>query len=366
MNLMKAAAFLKLLLGHKRYVILSHVRPDGDAVGSQLALGLFLKKRGKDVLMIASDPVPFNLQWLVKPYEVQVFDGSIEQRERITEADAIVVVDTNTANRLGNLALLVEQSSATRYLIDHHPDAETWFDYAYVRESAAATGELIYELLAAYDLDVIDRAIAQALYVAIMTDTGSFQYNSVTPQVHRIVADLLERGKFNPAPIHDAVFNTRTLNGLRLLGMALETITLLCQGKLAYMYVSRAMMDQSGASQEDIEGFTTYVLAVQGVRAGLLFQETARGVKVSFRSKGDLAINEWARQLGGGGHRNAAGAFIKKPLQEAIEETLRLAPDYLPFCKDKEEKQQTSHQLSHADTLLLTAFKEATNQGMNP
>ncbi len=364
MNLMKAAAFLTLLLGHKRYVILSHVRPDGDAVGSQLALGLFLKQRGKEVLMITADPVPFNLQWLIEPHGVEVFHGSLQQREFIAGAEAIVVVDTNTASRLGDLAQVVEQSQATHYLIDHHPDAETWFDYAYVRESAAATGELIYELLAAYNLDVIDRPIAQALYVAIMTDTGSFQYNSVTPQVHRIVADLLERGRFNPAPIHDAVFNTRTLNGLRLLGMALETMTLLCQGKLAYMYVSRSMMEQSGASQEDIEGFTTYVLSVQGVQAGLLFQETARGVKVSFRSKGDLAINEWARQLGGGGHRNAAGAFIRKSLQEAIQETLRLAPEYLPFCK--EESRQASQPLSNADALLLSAFKEATNQGMNP
>ena len=353
---MKAAAFLKLLLQKKRFVILSHVRPDGDAIGSQIGLGRFLRKLKKEVLLISQDPAPFNLQWLAGQ-EIEIFDGSLRQREWIAGADALVIVDTNTLDRLGDLAGPVNQSDATRFLIDHHPDAAPCFDYAYVRESAAATGELIYELIAAHTLEAIDKPIATALYTAIMTDTGSFQYSNVTPEVHRIVADLLERGHLNPAPIHDAVFNTRTLGGLRLLGMALETMTLLFGGKLAYMYVSQEMLEKAGATRDDVEGFTSYVLSVQGVQVGLLFFETGTGTKVSFRSKGDIAVNEWARHFGGGGHRNASGAFIKKPLSEAIQEVLNVACQYLPFC---EHTVSNSDALSLEDEALLSAFEKNT------
>lgn len=346
---------LDALLNHDRFLITTHVRPDGDAIGSQLALGQVLRKLGKEVAMINSDPAPDNLAWLPGVEEVQVFDKSLAQLEQIANAEVIVVVDTNGLERIGKLAKPVKGSHALKLLIDHHTGPEMWFDETYARDTASSTGELIYELIAAHDADLIDESIATSLYAAILTDTGSFRYNSVTPAVHRIVGDLMERGKLEPEGLYSALYETKTPEGLRLLGKVLDTLKLKHDGVLAYVFVSTRMLQDTGASSDETEGFISHVMSLGTVRVALIFTETAKGTKVSFRSKGEMHVNGWAQAFGGGGHRNASGAYVKKPLGEVMQAVVDAAPKYLDL---EESEPETNGTLSPEDAALLAQMMQ--------
>ena len=349
--------FRALLFEKERFVISTHVRPDGDAIGAQLALGWFLEKLGKDVTLLNSDPAPDNLAWLPGVEQIDVFTGSLPQHQRLAEADVIVVVDTNTQERLGAVGRAVANSGAAKVLIDHHTEPEAWFDAAYARDTASSTGELVYELIEAHDLDLLDARMATALYAAILTDTGSFRYSSVTPAVHRIAATLIERGELQPDVIYTALYESRTPESVRLLARVLDTLTLVYDGQLSYLVISQRMLKETGAHSEESEGFVGYGLAVEGVRAALIFIETARGTKVSFRSQGDVHVNEWARAFGGGGHRNASGAFVKAPLERVIDEVVAAAPKYLGFAPEADAPPLSSEDDDYLAALLDKAQK---------
>lgn len=350
---------LPLLLEHERFFISTHVRPDGDAIGSELALARFLRKLGKQVTIINNDPPPYNMGWMPNVDDAEVFDGSLRQREVIDGAEVLVIVDTNALDRLGRLAPSVEHSGGIKLLIDHHPNPESWFDVLYARDSASSTGELIYEIVAAHDASLIDAEIATALYTAIMTDTGSFRYANVTPALHRIVADLLERGDLTPAPLHTAVYDTRSAQGLRLLSRSLESLTLHYGGQVGYAVISQRMLRDTGASNDDTEGIVNYVLSVESVKAAVLFYETDSGTKMSFRSKADVQVNEWARAFGGGGHRNAAGAYARSPLDETIDAVMAAAPRFLEL----DEPDDDSEALSPEDASYLSSLMQMKGKG---
>ena len=347
---------LSLLYEHQRFFITTHVRPDGDAIGSQLALGAFLQHLGKEVAMINSDPPPRNLEWLPGIEAVEVFENTPGQLARIAGADVVLVVDTNALERLGNVGAPVENSGAVKVLIDHHTGPEAWFDLTYARDTASSTGELVYEVIAAHDPDIIDPDVAHLLYAAILTDTGSFRYSSVTPAVHRIAADLLERGDLQPDVIYTLLYETRTLEGLRLMARVLSTLTLAYDGILGYVVVEQRMLEETGASSEETEGFVSYPLTIEGVRVALIFTETAKGTKVSFRSKGDMYVNGWAQAFGGGGHRNASGAFIRKPLGTVIDEIIASAPRFLdvPDAETSDNGMLSAEDAAYLATMMQT------------
>ncbi|MDX1546632.1 MAG: bifunctional oligoribonuclease/PAP phosphatase NrnA [Rhodothermales bacterium] len=350
------AAVLALLLRHERFVLTTHVRPDGDAIGSELALAAFLKRMGKQVRIFNSDPHPENLDWLPGSEALEVFSNAPAQLAAVAGADVVAVLDTNAQDRLGTLAEPVRNSGAVKVLIDHHTEPETWFDAAFAEDTASSTGELIYELICAHDPGLIDAAIASALYAAIVTDTGSFRYSSVTPAVHRITADLIERGGLRPDVIYTALYETRTPQGLRLLARVLGTLAIHYEGLLSTLVVSQRMLQETGASSEETEGFVNYGLSVEGVQVGLIFTETAHGTKVSFRSKGDRHVDAWARALGGGGHRNASGAFIRRPLDVVVDEVIASAADYLALPEPE------GGALSDEDQELLALFNHKADQ----
>lgn len=349
---------LRLIDQHQRFFISTHIRPDGDAIGSELALARFLEKRGKEVIILNSDPAPMNMDWLPEIDKAGVYDGSLEQRERINGADVLFILDTNTMERLGKLVAPVKNSNGIKALIDHHTHPEGWFDVMYERETASSTGELIYEIIAAYDASMIDTEIATALYAAIVTDTGSFRYSSVQPALHRIVADILERGEISPAPIHISVYDTRSIEALRLLGRVLDSITLRFGGEVAYMVITPRMLRETGAGSEDTEGFVNYALSIEGVRAAVLFFETENGTKMSFRSKADAHVNGWARAFGGGGHKNASGAYITAPLDVAIGQVMEAAPRFLPVEPDD----GSTVELTDEDASYLSSLMEMKSQ----
>lgn len=318
------------------FVLSTHVSPDADALGSMLALGKVLTKLGKKAsYIIADEPAP-NLDWLPLVDDIVFFDGSLGQHKLIAEADAIVVVDTNASHRLGSVGETLRAATAPKFLIDHHPAPEAWFDHTYVRESASSTGELIFELIESH-LDLIDSDIAALLYAAIMTDTGSFRYSNVTPRVHRIIAELIERGDLVPDDIHAALYDTRSLNRLRLLGRALERITLLHGGVLGYLALPKALLQDARAEKGDTEGLVNEILSIDGVNVAVFFHEIEKGTKISFRSRGNYSVTKWAQAFGGGGHKNASGAFVNAPLSEVKAKVLAAAPQYLNLPSDDDD-----------------------------
>lgn len=338
---------------NQSFVLTTHISPDGDALGSELALALFLRRIGKRVDVINADVPPYNLGWLPAIDTVQHFDGSLKQLKAINNADVILVLDTNAHHRIGRMSSAVENSAAIKALVDHHTHPETWFDVTFVRETASSTAELIYEIINQWDGEGIDADVATLLYAGIMTDTGSFRFNSVTPEVHRIVADILDRGDIRPAPIHTSIYDTRSRAGIRLLARALESITLMYDDEVGYMVLSQRMMRETGASKDETDGFVNYILSIETVRAAAIFSETDRGIKISFRSKADSYVHEWARHFGGGGHKNASGAFVKGDLEQVIDDVMAAAPRFLGVGKGQAGGDDLSDEdQSYLDTLL--------------
>ncbi len=351
---------ISILKESKSVVISTHTRPDGDAIGSQIALGLFLVKQGKTVSLINHDPAPFNMDWLPGSDRLEVFDGSLSQRESISAADVIVIIDTNTEDRLGDLGIPIRSAAGTKVLVDHHTSPESWFDLSLCRESASSSGELVYEIIGAWNPDALDFDIAVALYVAIMTDTGSFRYSNVSPSLHRMVADLLERGGLDVSKIHDSIFDRRSPEVLALISRVLETARFYYDSQIGSLVISRRVLNETRANVEHSDGFANYILSVEGVRVALLFTETVKGTKVSFRSKGEDHVHTWAQAFGGGGHKNASGAFLRKPLEEAMEVVVSRAPRFVDL---KIEGSESGENLSPEDSAYLNSLLDVQTKG---
>lgn len=316
-------------------VLSTHTRPDGDAIGSQLAFGNFLEAKGLQVLMLNSDPMPYNLEWLPGSEIIEVYDGSLSQVEALATADAVIVLDTNAVSRLGHVGEPIRRSKKVKVLIDHHTDPENWFDLIHRRESASSTGELLMELMEQWDAEAISSECALALYVAILTDTGSFKYSNVTPTLHRQVARLVEIAQLDPADVYAQVYDKKSIEGLRLLTNALSTVQVHHNGLVGSMIVSKRSLKNSGASVEETDGIVNHLLSIEGVRVALLFTETERGTKISFRSKGDYHVHKWAQSFGGGGHRNASGAFVRADLESVVRDAVKSASKFIETNSDE-------------------------------
>jgi len=322
---------LKPLLACDSSLIVTHARPDGDAIGSQLALGRFLERRGKTVILGGSDDTPGNLAWLDPSRSIETFDGSPLQIVRFGEVDAVVIVDANSFSRLGRLEALVEGHTGRIFVVDHHPNPDEGFDAYAVDTSASSTGEIVYDLIASAIPELVDEDVAVWLYTAIMTDTGSFRYGNVSPRLMEIVADLLRRGSFTAEEVYNRVYKSRTEAGQLLLGDALRTLSLAMKGRLGYVKVTRRMFDRTGASSEDVDAFTDHIVAIVGVEVAILFMQVGSSVKMSFRSQGDIPVNTLAEFFGGGGHRNASGAFVPGDIDTVISRVLREANAIMPI-----------------------------------
>ena len=355
------AAIRDAIFAADRLVLTTHLRPDGDAIGSEIALARALMALGKTVLILNVDAVPRVLDWLVDEQPaglVQTYaSGDLGQSKAIAEADVLVVLDANARNRLGAVGDLFQQSGKPVLLVDHHPDPETWFTRSCVRTDAAAAAEIVYDLVAGRDPDLIDRAVATAIYVGVMTDTGSFRYAATTPRTHAIVADVLARGDVRPEPIHVALFDGRSVASLRLLSAALATIRTHYDGRFATIFVTQNTIRQSGAFFDEAEGLVNYALALDGVVAAAIFLELPQGVKLSFRSKGDCPINGWANHFGGGGHTNASGAYVAgATLKTLLVDVVDSAPAHVMAAPGSAEALSTGD-LSDADRALLAQFQ---------
>lgn len=309
--------FISKILSYQKVAVISHLRPDGDCLGAQIALSLWLQKNGVNVSAFNEDSIPTNMRWLE-----EFFPISKPSKGQFDAFEAIVVVDGNALHRFGENAKQLSESKKPIFMIDHHPDPDDVFEEFVSVVSASSTCELIYRLYQEHNPDQIDEKTAKAMYLGLVTDTGSFQFDSVKPETMHAAANLLDRGNFTPNIISERIYASRPLRQLKLLSLALETIELHAEGQISTISITREMFDKTGCTNEDTEGFVQYPLSIEGVKACVLFREDGNRVKLSLRSQSNIDVNKWARKFNGGGHQKAAGAWHEGPLEKAISEVI--------------------------------------------
>ncbi|MFZ6034219.1 MAG: DHH family phosphoesterase [Melioribacter sp.] len=317
-----------ILDSHESFTITSHVNPDADAICSEIACFLLLKRLNKKVKIINHSPTPDNLKFLDETGDVELYNPN-KHDDYIMSSEVVLFLDLNGISRTKSMESILRKSNAKKVCIDHHQEPENCFDFLLVETEAAATGEILYDFIKSTKITEIDYQIALQLYSAIMTDTGSFRYERTSPKIHAIAGELLTKG-VNPTEVYDKIYNQTDLNNLRLLGKAISSITTALNGRVAYMVITQADLRQYGAKESDVDGFVTYCMAVKNVVVGLLFLELEDGIKISFRSKGNIKVNKLAAEFGGGGHINASGARLyDKDIDKLIKNVILEAQKYI-------------------------------------
>jgi phosphoesterase RecJ-like protein len=309
------AALLQRLRAAARVLLVLHVRPDGDSIGSTLAMAAALRRLGKEAVVIAPDPIPPNLAFLPGA------DGVLAPGATAGSFDVALFLDCAALDRIGAATADVARAR-TIVNVDHHPSNQRYGDLNYIEPNAAACGEVTYELIR--DLGVaLDAEMAVALYTAVVTDTGSFRYEQVSPRTHEIAADLLRHG-VKAAEVAREVWENRSLGSLRLEAAALATLQQ--EGELAWLSVTPEMIAASGAAAHDTEGLVNLARTLAGVELALMFvAEGPEEVRVSLRSNRRVDVSALAAGFGGGGHARAAGCTLRAPLAAAQERVLAAA-----------------------------------------
>ena len=314
----------------QRILLSTHENPDGDGLGSLLAMCEHLKSLGKDCRALISSKAPVTLQFMDPEGWLEEFDPQGDE-EWLAGCDLGVVLDLGNYQRLGSLGLAVQRLAIPIAVIDHHPPEEykrerekPSFKYTLVDREAPAAGSLVWRYLKTYRQEPMTLTMATALYAALITDTGSFKYNNTNVDAHRMAIDLLEAG-IRPYDIHKLVFERRTLAQARLLGMLIDNMEFTEDQRIGWCVITRQRLEQAGAQLEDIDGFSEFIRTIKGIEVAVLLTELAPGsTKVSLRSKGRVVINDVAQQLGGGGHAFASGIIMEKPWSETLRQLLPL------------------------------------------
>jgi len=316
----------------QKIVLIPHKNPDGDAMGSTIGLKLYLEKQGHDACVIVPNDYPSFLKWLPDNDKVVVFDNdTAKAKKQIKEADLIFTLDFNHLGRCGDIGEVLEKSEATFVMIDHHQQPDTYATYIYSDTEMSSTCQMVYHFIEMLEkTPVINADIATCLYTGIMTDTGSFRYRSTTSTTHKVISKLIEAGADN-TKIHQKIYDANTLSRLQLKGVALKNLNLLPEYKTAYIHMSQAELNRYNYKKGDTEGFVNIGLSIENIVFAVIFIENEQEgiIKMSFRSKGDFSVNEFARNhFNGGGHNNAAGGRSEKNLIETIEFFKSLLPNY--------------------------------------
>lgn len=297
------------LLESRDWIVALHANPDGDTIGSALGMREILSQLGRKSVLVCADPIPPHYAFLKGAEQIQ-------QEPPSETGWGLICVDCSDMDRLGETKSALE-GLRPRINIDHHVSNRLYGDVNFV-EPAAATGELVAKLFESLSLDLVPAA--EALYIAISTDTGSFRYSNTTSDTHRIAARLLDCG-VDPGRINTYTADSMPLSTLRLQTMALSRIEV--RGEAAYTMITRKMLEECGAQDYETDGIVERIRALKGIEVAFLLRETPRGlVKASFRSKGKVDVNRLASSFGGGGHLRAAGATFDCPIEVAAQRIL--------------------------------------------
>lgn len=305
--------FVDFVAEHQRFLVLTHVRPDGDAIGSQLGMVDLLEQLGKQSRPVIGSRLPSRYRFLDPEKRIQRFGPG---NDCFQWADAVVIVDTGVWAQLGDCGRALKESQRPRVVIDHHLTQDDLGATQLVDTSAEACGRLIVEAFDVFGKEP-SPAAATGLFVALAMDTGWFHHSSMRAETFDLAARLVRRGA-DPAHLYQHLYERGSLARTRLLGRMLERMQTLHEGRLAFSEVLFSDYAATGAVPEDTEDFVQYCRAIEGVEVGILFIEQADGaIKVSFRSRERVNVAEIARSFGGGGHARASGATLPGPITSA-------------------------------------------------
>lgn len=325
-------AFKELLNSPKNIVIITHHKPDADALGSSLGLSELLKKMAHSVSVVTPSDYPSFLHWMKGNEQVLIYENHRRQSvdELVSKTDMIFCLDFSSLHRINKLGEQVRKSDATKVLIDHHQDPEQFADFMFWKVEAAATAELVFELIEKLGAsNLIDQDIAEALYAGIMTDTGSFRHSNTTKNVHEVTAKLIDLGA-DTHKVSRLIYDSNSLDRLRFIGFALsQRLEVLDDYHTAIFAITKEDLSRYNSKTGDTEGLVNFALSIKGVILAALIIDRGELIKISFRSIGDFPVNELAQaHFDGGGHRNAAGGRSNQSLEDTVRKFKDLLPSY--------------------------------------
>lgn len=311
----------KLLEAKPRVVVTMHRGPDGDAIGSSLGLYHLLMQMGIESTVIAPDAYPNFLQWLPANDQILVYESQKEGAQKAIDAcDLIFCLDFNAPSRLADLEKSVTGAGKPIVVIDHHQEPADFASYYYVDDTACSTAQMVYRLAESLNvIHLINHDAALCLYTGLVTDTGSFRFPSVTPEVMRMAARLMETG-IDHSRIYYEIFDSNSEDQLRLRGYAIsDKLVVISELNTAYISLTQEELQRFNFRKGDTEGLVNVALGVKGVHFAAFFSESDGMVKISFRSHGSFDVNQFARRyFDGGGHKNAAGGRFMGKMDKAI------------------------------------------------
>lgn len=307
--------FAAVVRQHHNFVLTSHIRPDCDALGSELGMAGVLEALGKRVRIVNGHATPPNLAFIDPTKRIGVI-GQTVQLADLADADALLVLDTSAWAQLGPMGDVIKQTQAKKYILDHHFSTDDLGAEEFKDTSAEAAGRLVFDAANALGVKITPE-IATPLFAALATDTGWYRFGSVSPNTYRVAAALTEAGA-KPSEIYNSLYEQDSLGRVRLRGLILARITPELGGRVQHTYVLKEDFAQTGALPADTEDAINMALAIVGTQFAVIFVEQATGgFKLSFRSRCHVDCSQLAGQFGGGGHKAAAGAFITGSLAEA-------------------------------------------------
>ena len=312
------------ILSSSRIVLSTHQNPDGDGLGSASAMYHYIKSLEKDCKIIHISDFPNQYDFLNQNNAIETYNES-DHDEWMQTANLALIFDIGAYHRLGILGDILNKNNIYTVNIDHHPDLNDGrFNDNYINIDAAATGEMVYDFLIDNNIN-LNQIMAQGIYTAVMTDTGSFRHNNTNQKSHKIAMDCIDYGIDN-SKIYQSIYENRSKAQVSLLAKVIDNLRYDSDGQIASFIISREMIESSGAIPQDIDGFTDFVRTIKGVEISIMIYESdSNRCRINFRSKGKYKINDVAKSFGGGGHKFAAGAIADGTseiiLQQVVDQT---------------------------------------------
>lgn len=312
-------------------ILTTHVVPDGDAIGSVIAFAEYLKLKGKSPVIINHSKTPDNLKFLDSHNEIKVFsENETENAQLIEDTEMIVILDTNEFSRTKSMETYLRNSNAKKICIDHHTGLKPESYTAFISNTDYPSNcSILYDYMMDDNEKLISKEVASALYVGIMTDTGSFRYPRTDENVFIMCADLIKKGA-DPVSLYESIYATSTMDNLKLAARFIESLEFYNDKRVIVGTVTQKDFRELNLNIDHVEGFSSIIMNIEGVKLGVILVELRDNIKISFRSKGEIKVNELAIEFEGGGHKNAAGANVKnKTLEELKKEILGKINKYL-------------------------------------
>lgn len=324
---MNFAKIQSIINNNDKIFISSHINPDGDSLGSAYAMYDYLNKLGKDCIIVNHSPVPEVYNFLNKNNIFHELDN--EAITFIKNADLGLVLDIGDFYRLGDIANLIEENNIKTLSIDHHSKSNNdLFTYDFINTDACSVGEILYSFFNEVDESKISEEVMLGVYVAVLTDTGSFRHSNTTDISHEIAVHAIKKG-LNISKIYQDIYENSSLSRMKLLGKVIQKLNYDCGGELVWFALNQDMIKEVNGTNQDFDGFTDFFRGIRGVEVSLMLYDLQGKVRLSFRSKGKYRVNEIAKKMGGGGHPFAAAALVEGEFSNVKKTVLNLISTYI-------------------------------------